>query len=66
MILRVEFQSGDCVSVPLQTQRSAPDVLRAFATLGHTPVRWALETEPGEAERCMKRFIEKMQPYCGQ
>ena len=66
MILRVELNNGNCITVPLRTQRSAPDVLKTLAALGHMPVRWALETEPGEAERCMKNYIQTTQPYCGQ
>lgn len=67
MLFTVQFSKGESISVPLRTQKSVPDILKAFAAMGYVPVSWNLETETAkEAQQCMKNFIKTMPPCCTQ
>lgn len=67
MLFTVMFDTGNCLSVSLRTQKSIPDILKAFAAMGYVPIRWNLETETArEAQQCMKNSIKTMSPCCTQ
>ena len=38
MLFTVVFDKGDCLSVSLRTQKSIPDILKAFAAMGYVPI----------------------------
>lgn len=67
MLFTVMFDTGNCLSVSLRSQKSIPDILKAFAAMGYVPISWDLETETAkEAQQCMKNFIKTMPPCCKQ